>query len=121
DMVSFALDGRLGRHVDLNAGVSWRQKFRGFLNGYVLSTNNGTLTSLAGCSTTTSGATRVTCPTSSDRDEGGDVPRLPPRARRMRALSRASLPADKRRSCHRQTRAVQSPRRRAKARLKGRS
>jgi len=43
-MVSFALDWRFARHVDLNAGVSRQPKFGVFVNGSGLSTNNGTLT-----------------------------------------------------------------------------
>ncbi|HLX14330.1 MAG TPA: porin, partial [Bradyrhizobium sp.] len=43
DMVSFAVDWRFARHVDLFAGVAWEQKFGGFVNGYNLSNNNGTL------------------------------------------------------------------------------
>jgi len=50
DMVSVAIDWRFARHVDLYAGVSWQQKFGGFANGYMLSTNNGAL-SAAGCGT----------------------------------------------------------------------
>jgi predicted porin len=50
DMLSLVLDWRFARHVDLYAGVSWQQKFGGFVNGYALSTNNGTL-SAAGCGT----------------------------------------------------------------------
>uniref|UniRef100_UPI00260DDAD7 porin n=1 Tax=Bradyrhizobium sp. TaxID=376 RepID=UPI00260DDAD7 len=44
DMVSVLVDWRFARHVDMYAGIAWEQKFGGFANGYVLSTNNGTLT-----------------------------------------------------------------------------
>jgi predicted porin len=40
DMISVAMDWRFARHVDLYAGVSWQQKFGGFVNGYMLSTGN---------------------------------------------------------------------------------
>jgi hypothetical protein len=50
DMVSMMIDWRFARHVDFYAGVSWQQKFGGFVNGYMLSTNNGTL-SASGCAT----------------------------------------------------------------------
>ena len=43
DMVSLAMDWRFARHFDLYAGVSWSQKANGLANGFVLSTNNGTL------------------------------------------------------------------------------
>jgi predicted porin len=51
DMVSIAIDWRFARHVDLYAGVAWEQKFGGFVNGYMLSTNNGAIAgaSIAGC------------------------------------------------------------------------
>jgi len=48
DMVSLAIDWRFARHVDLYAGVAWEQKFGGFVNGYMLSTANGTATT-TGC------------------------------------------------------------------------
>jgi hypothetical protein len=50
-MVSIAIDWRFARHVDLYAGVAWEQKFGGFVNGYMLSTNNGAIAgaSIAGC------------------------------------------------------------------------
>jgi predicted porin len=44
DMVSLAVDWRFARHFDLYAGVSYSQKTGGLANGFVLSTNNGTLT-----------------------------------------------------------------------------
>jgi predicted porin len=50
DMVAVAMDWRFARHVDFYAGVSYSQKFGGFANGFVQSTNNGTL-SAAGCGT----------------------------------------------------------------------
>lgn len=56
DMISFALDWRFARHVDFYAGVSWQQKFGGFVNGYMLSTNNGAISGAAlvgGCNTGT--------------------------------------------------------------------
>jgi predicted porin len=43
DMISVVLDWRFARHMDLYAGVSWLQKFGGFVSGYQLSTNNSTL------------------------------------------------------------------------------
>jgi predicted porin len=43
DMVSLALDWRFARHFDLYAGVAYSQKTGGLANGFVLSTNNGTL------------------------------------------------------------------------------
>gem|GEM_PF-604099 len=67
DMISFALDWRFARHVDFYAGVSWQQKFGGFVNGYMLSTGNlsgAALTAAtSGCSTGVAPcglATRVT-------------------------------------------------------------
>jgi hypothetical protein len=42
-MISVAMDWRFARHVDMYAGVSYSQKFGGFANGFMLSTNNGTL------------------------------------------------------------------------------
>jgi hypothetical protein len=50
-MVSLVLDWRFARHVDMYAGVSWQQKFGGFVNGYALSTNNGAIAGalVAGC------------------------------------------------------------------------
>jgi predicted porin len=47
DMVSVAIDWRFARHVDFYAGVAWNQKFGGAANGFILSTNNGTLTGAA--------------------------------------------------------------------------
>jgi predicted porin len=47
DMVSLAIDWRFARHVDMYAGVAWNQKFGGAANGFMLSTNNGTLTGAA--------------------------------------------------------------------------
>jgi predicted porin len=44
DMVSFVVDWRFARHVDMFAGISYSQKSGGIVNGYVLSTANGTLT-----------------------------------------------------------------------------
>jgi predicted porin len=44
DQFALALDWRFARHVDLYAGVAYSQKSGGFINGYVLSTANGTLT-----------------------------------------------------------------------------
>jgi len=44
DMVSFALDWRFARHMDMYAGVAWSQKTGGLANGFVLSNANGTLT-----------------------------------------------------------------------------
>jgi predicted porin len=44
DMVSVMVDWRFARHVDMYAGIAWEQKFGGFANGYMLSTNNGALT-----------------------------------------------------------------------------
>ena len=51
DMVSVAIDWRFARHVDMYAGVSWQQKFGGFVNGYMLSNNNGAIAGalVAGC------------------------------------------------------------------------
>ena len=43
DMFSLAFDWRFARHMDFYAGVAYSQKAGGFANGYVLSTNNGTL------------------------------------------------------------------------------
>ncbi len=53
DMVSFMLDWRFARHVDLYAGVSWQQKFGGFVSGYNLSNGNGAISGplTAGCAT----------------------------------------------------------------------
>lgn len=42
-MVSVVLDWRFARHVDMYAGVAWNQKFGGAANGFILSTQNGTL------------------------------------------------------------------------------
>jgi len=47
DMVSFALDWRFARHVDLYAGVSWQQKAGGLVSGFVTSNNNGQSTTNA--------------------------------------------------------------------------
>jgi predicted porin len=47
DMISVALDWRFARHVDVYAGVAWNQKFGGAASGFMLSTNNGTLTGAA--------------------------------------------------------------------------
>jgi predicted porin len=44
DMFSVAFDWRFARHIDLYAGVAYSQKQNGLANGFVLSTNNGTLT-----------------------------------------------------------------------------
>ena len=44
DMVSFAVDWRFARHVDVFAGVAYSQKTGGLANAFVLSTNNGALT-----------------------------------------------------------------------------
>ena len=47
DMVSVAMDWRFARHVDMYAGVAWNQKFGGAASGFMLSTNNGTLSGTA--------------------------------------------------------------------------
>jgi len=47
DMVSLAMDWRFARHVDMYAGVAWNQKFGGAASGFMLSTNNGTLSGTA--------------------------------------------------------------------------
>jgi hypothetical protein len=47
DMVSIAMDWRFARHVDFYAGVAWNQKFGGAASGFILSTQNGTLSGTA--------------------------------------------------------------------------
>jgi predicted porin len=47
DMVSVVIDWRFARHVDLYAGVAYSQKTGGLANGFVLSTQNGTLAGAA--------------------------------------------------------------------------
>jgi predicted porin len=54
DMVSVVFDWRFARHVDMYAGVSWQQKFGGFANGYMLSTNNGGITTATAVNSTVS-------------------------------------------------------------------
>jgi predicted porin len=47
DMVSLVFDWRFARHVDLFAGVAYSQKTGGLAQGFVLSTQNGTLAGAA--------------------------------------------------------------------------
>jgi predicted porin len=47
DMISVAIDWRFAKHVDMYAGVAWNQKFGGAASGFILSTNNGTLSGAA--------------------------------------------------------------------------
>jgi predicted porin len=54
DMVSFVIDWRFARHVDMYAGVSWQQKANGLANGFVLSNNNGTITNTLNVNNTVS-------------------------------------------------------------------
>ena len=46
-MVSVVLDWRFARYVDLYAGIAYSQKTGGLANGFVLSTQNGTLAGAA--------------------------------------------------------------------------
>jgi predicted porin len=44
DMVALAVDWRFARHMDFYAGVAWSQKQGGLASGFVLSNNNGAIT-----------------------------------------------------------------------------